>query len=277
MVLKATMLCENSVLGVQGCLAQHGLAVFLETDQGNFLIDTGPGRNIINNARVLKLDLTSIKAIIISHHHYDHTGGILDVLLTRGEVDVYAHPDLFKHSYKLQKEGKERYIGIPFKRELLENKGARFIFSRQWQEIAPNIFLTGEVPRLTSYEKGDPNQVIKGEEGFVQDLILDDQAVVCKTDKGLFIILGCSHSGVINTLNYAVKMTGEHRIHTVIGGTHLGLLPQKIMEQSIADLHNFNIERLGVSHCTGLKPSAKLYGEFGDKFFFCTLGTVVEG
>lgn len=276
MGFKATMLCENSVLGIQGCVAQHGLSVFLETDQGNYLIDTGPDGNIINNARVLKLDLNSIKGIILSHHHYDHTGGLLDVLLARGDVDVYAHPELFKHSFKLQKEGKERYIGIPFRQELLENKGARFIFSRNWQEIAPDIFLTGEVPRMTSYEKGDKSQVIKGEKGFIQDQILDDQAVVCKTEQGLFIILGCSHSGMINILNYAIKMTGEERIHTVIGGTHLGLLPPEIMEKSIEDLHKFSIQRLGVSHCTGLKASARLSREFGDKFFFCTLGTVVE-
>lgn len=276
MALKATMLCENSVLGVLGGVAEHGLSVYLETDHGSYLIDTGQGKGVINNSRVLGLDLKAIKGIIISHHHYDHTGGLLDVLDIRGEVNVYAHPELFKDSYIIR-DGKEKYIGIPFKREILESRGARFVFSREWQEIAPDIFMTGEVPRLTPYEKGDKNQVLKGEKGYVQDLILDDQAVVCKTDKGLFIILGCSHSGVINTLNYAIKMTGEKRIHTVIGGTHLGLLPNETMDLSIADLHMFNIERLGVSHCTGLKASARLFAEFGDKFFFCTLGNVVEG
>ena len=105
---------------------------------------------------------------------------------------------------------------------------------------------------------------------------VDDQSVVIETEKGLFIILGCCHSGIINTLSYIVEKMGQRHIYAVIGGTHLGPVSDEQREKSIDALKAFDIERIGVSHCTGLKTASRLAGEFGDRFFFCNVGTVVE-
>src|SRR6056297_2151897 len=102
MEIKATVLCENYVNGQAGAIAEHGWAVYLETNQGNFLFDTGQGKAIINNAQYFHKDLSIIKGIIISHHHYDHTGGLLSVLEQSGKVSVYSHPELFKNSFSLR-------------------------------------------------------------------------------------------------------------------------------------------------------------------------------
>jgi 7,8-dihydropterin-6-yl-methyl-4-(beta-D-ribofuranosyl)aminobenzene 5'-phosphate synthase len=275
MNIKATVLCENYVYGQAGAIAEHGWAVYLETNQGNFLFDTGQGKAIINNAQYFHKDLSAIKGILISHHHYDHTGGLFEVLQQTGKVKVYSHPDIFKNSFSIR-NGIERNIGIPFRREILESKGAEFIFNTDVTEIVPDLILSGEIPRQTSFEKGDQTLVVKDKKGYIQDNILDDQTLIVKTTKGLFIILGCSHSGIVNIINYAIKRTGQEHIHAIIGGTHLGPANQETRGKSIQALKQFDIERIGVSHCTGLEMSMRLYYEFGERFFFCNVGTVVE-
>ena len=274
MKVKATIVCENCVFHLPGAVAEHGLSIFMETDCGNYLLDTGQGKAIVNNALVLGLDLRTIKGIIMSHHHWDHTGGLGPVLDLKGAADIYAHPDFFKESYKIEGE-RVRYIGVPYPRPLLEAKGATFKFCNEFREIEPGMWLTGEVPRRTDYERGDKNQVVKSNERYVKDNLLDDQSVVIETEKGLFIILGCCHSGIINTLSYIVEKMGQRHIYAVIGGTHLGPVSDEQREKSIDALKAFDIERLGVSHCTGLKTASRLAGEFGDRFFFCNVGTVV--
>ena len=275
MKITATVVCENYVFNQPGAVAEHGLSIFMETDCGNYLLDTGPGKAVVNNTLVLGLDLRTIKGIIMSHHHWDHTGGLGPVLDLKGAVDIYAHPDFFKESYNIGGE-KVRYIGVPYPRPLLEGKGATFKFSNEFRQSEPGMWLTGEVPRRTDYERGDKNQVVKSNEGYVNDNLLDDQSVVIETEKGLFIILGCCHSGIINTLSYIVEKIGRRHIYAVIGGTHLGPVSDEQREKSIDALKAFDIERLGVSHCTGLKTASRLAGEFGDRFFFCNVGTVVE-
>ena len=275
MKIKATIVSENSVFHLPGALAEHGLSIFLETDNGNYLLDTGAGKTIINNALVLQIDLKTIKAVILSHNHYDHTGGMVPVLDLRGTVDVYAHPDLFKETYSIR-GGKARYIGVPYPPALLEAKGAKFGFSRDFRQIAPGMWLTGEVPRKTDFEKGDIDLMLKSGTEYVKDDILDDQSVVFETEKGLFVVLGCCHSGIINTLSYILEKLGRRQIHAVIGGTHLGPVSDEQREKSIAALKAFDIERLGVSHCTGQKTASRLASEFGNRFFFCNVGTVVE-
>lgn len=275
MKVKATVLCENSVFSNLGAIAEHGWAVFLETDQGNYLFDTGQGLALINNAHLFKKDLSRVKGIILSHHHSDHTGGLLAALSATGPVDVFSHPDLFKEGYLIRKNTK--YIGVPFARVALEEKGARFRFNREFTEIAPGLMITGEVPRVTDYEVGETDLVLKAEDKFVRDPLLDDQSVIIETDQGLFIVLGCSHAGIINILRYAVEKTGQKRIHTVIGGTHLWTVSKEQQEKTIQALKEFNIERLGVSHCTGLHMAMQLAQEFQERFFFCNVGSVVEG
>ena len=274
MKIKTTILCENCVFHLPGALAEHGLSIFMETDHGNYLLDTGAGKTIVNNALILEIDLKTIKGVILSHNHYDHTGGMVPVLDLRGAVDVYAHPDLFRETYSASK-GKTRYIGVPNPRAMLEVKGARFSFSGDFRQIAPGIWLTGEVPRLTDYELGDKKLVVKSGERYVKDDLRDDQSVVVETEKGLFVVLGCCHSGIINTLSYIVEKMGQRHIHAVIGGTHLGPVSDKQRDKSIDALKAFDIERLGVSHCTGLETASRLAAEFGDRFFFCNVGTMV--
>ncbi len=278
MKVKATVLCENTVFSNIGAIAEHGWSVFLETGQGNFLFDTGQGKALVNNANYFNKDLAAIDGIILSHNHVDHTGGLMEAvaIAARKPVTVYAHPNLFAPAY-LIRGGTSKYIGVPFSRSELESHGACFSFNTGFTEIAPHIYVTGEVPRLTDFEQGDDDIVVKTAAGYDKDPVTDDQSIVIKTDQGLFIILGCSHAGIINILAYACQKTGEDRIHTVIGGTHLWSVSENQKARTVQALQQMGIERLGVSHCTGFEVSMRLLGAFGPKFFFCNVGTVIEG
>jgi 7,8-dihydropterin-6-yl-methyl-4-(beta-D-ribofuranosyl)aminobenzene 5'-phosphate synthase len=274
MEVKATVVCENTVFRNYGTIAEHGLAIFIETKNGNYLIDTGQGKAIVNNAAILKTDLRSIKGIILSHHHLDHTGGLIRVLEITGRVNTYSHPDLFKQSFNIGGEV-PRYTGIPFCRPMVESKGANLIFNKEFTEISTDFYLTGEVPRHCEFEVGDKDQVVNENGKFVKDYIMDDQSVVVKTKKGLFIILGCCHAGIVNTINHIIEKTGVPHIHAIIGGTHLGPVSEKQRSLTIQELNTFDIDRIGVSHCTGLKTASRLSSVFRERFFFCNVGAIV--
>jgi 7,8-dihydropterin-6-yl-methyl-4-(beta-D-ribofuranosyl)aminobenzene 5'-phosphate synthase len=283
MECKGTVLCENAVYGNFGAIGEHGWSVWLETPHGEYLFDTGQGKALLNNAAVFQKDLSAAKGVLISHHHFDHTSGLLDAMKAmRGGpegsgVPVHAHPELFKDSFRVEKDKPRRHIGIPYTRPVLEAAGAIFSLDTEWREVEEDIYMTGEVPRRTSYEIGDLNFRHYGEAGeLVVDPILDDQTVIIDTEEGLFVILGCSHAGIINILNYITEKTGKSRFHTVIGGTHLGPIEEEQIARSIEALHEFDIGRIGVSHCTGQKTAARMAAEFGERFFFCSVGTKVE-
>lgn len=279
MSIKATVLCENAVYGHAGAVAEHGWSVWLETPAGRYLFDTGQGKALLNNAAVLGVDLAAADAILLSHHHFDHTNGLLDALrIMPGPVPVYAHPDLFKDSYHQGKdEPRPWHIGIPFTRGVLEAAGADFRLQRTWTPVAAGLWLSGEVPRAAAFVPRDPALKHPGPAGdLIEDPIRDDQTVIIDTPEGLFVVLGCSHAGIVNILRYAAEQTGQSRFHTVIGGTHLVAADDAQLNRTIEALLAMDIGRLGVSHCTGTKATLRLANAFGERFFYCNVGTVVE-
>jgi len=277
--IKITVLCENTVVGKVGGNGEHGFAVWIETDNTNILFDTGNGSTLVNNSLTFGIDLKEANLIALSHGHYDHTGGLVPFLNIKGEIPIYAHPDIMDKKISIRKiSGKEtrRYIGIPYELELLKSLGAKFIFNKDFIEIEEKIFLTGEVKRRTTFEKDDPQLFITKDGKDIHDPMLDDQSLIIDTKKGLIVILGCAHAGIINILHHAIEKTGKDHILLVMGGTHLGFLEKEQLEKSIEALHQFDIEKIGGSHCTGLTGLAHLMHAFGERFFFASVGTVVK-
>lgn len=283
MPIRITTLSENTATRL-GVVAEWGLSILIQVDDCEILLDTGQGISAAYNATVLGIDLSGVERIVLSHGHRDHTGGLLHILrLMRKQVEVVAHPDIWGAKYALRPGRKEEYIGMPFRREAAESSGASFNLTEEPLWISENIVASGEIPMLTDYETIDPILCVKEpcperSEGteLKPDPLRDDQALFIKSERGLIVILGCAHRGVVNTLRYAQKLTGVESIYTVIGGTHLiGASPER-MNSTVADLKKLDIQRLGISHCTGLPALAMLAREFGETFFFNNAGARVS-
>ena len=282
MKLHITTLSENTAgmnentAGLVNFLGEWGLSILVETDEVNILLDTGQGISAGYNADILGIDLSRIDSIVLSHGHFDHTGGLRQVLRQIGKrVEIIAHPDIWAAKYS-RRAGKDRYIGIPFQRQELESLGASFNLTTKSVKITDNIMTTGEIPMVTDYEEIDPELVVKEDTGWQPDKLLDDRALIINTEPGLVVILGCGHRGIINTLYYARQLTGVKRVHTVLGGCHLFDASQERIRSTIAALKELGVQKLGVSHCAGLPAAAIMAQELGDKFFFNNAGTSIN-
>jgi 7,8-dihydropterin-6-yl-methyl-4-(beta-D-ribofuranosyl)aminobenzene 5'-phosphate synthase len=276
MSIQITTLSENTA-GRVNLLAEWGLSILIEADSHRILLDTGQSFSAAYNAITLGIDLSPIDKIVFSHGHSDHTGGLLDILkIMKDKVEVIAHPDIWAAKYVKQPEEAEKYAGVPFPEEAAETLGASFNLTREPVWISENIVTSGEIPMITEYEKIDPVVYVKEKDELKPDPLWDDQALFLKSEKGLIIILGCAHRGIINTIRHAQKLTGLEPVYAVIGGTHLISASPERMDSTIAELLSFGIQRLGVSHCTGLPASAILAQTFGEAFFFNNAGTRIN-
>jgi 7,8-dihydropterin-6-yl-methyl-4-(beta-D-ribofuranosyl)aminobenzene 5'-phosphate synthase len=271
MEIKITTLSENTA--TTACLAEWGLSMLVEVDGMKILFDTGSGIAAVHNAHTLGVDLTAVDKIVLSHGHFDHTGGILEVLRLTGRTEIIAHPDVWARKYGAMESGPQRYVGIPFLREALEVMGASFHLSTEPVKLSSKIMTTGEIPMVNDYEIVEKYLFVKEGEELKQDKLNDDLAMIIDTEFGLVVILGCSHHGIVNTLRHVMKITGKELIYAAIGGTHLVHASKERLEKTAAALNEMGVQYLGVSHCTGFASSAFLAREFGERFFLNNAGT----
>jgi 7,8-dihydropterin-6-yl-methyl-4-(beta-D-ribofuranosyl)aminobenzene 5'-phosphate synthase len=276
MGLRLTTLSENTA-GMDGFLGEWGLGILVESDEVNVLFDTGQSFSIIHNAQLLGVDFSQVDKIVLSHGHFDHTGGLKHVLSQIGrEIEVIGHPDIWQSKYAASQGEEARYIGIPFSRKELEDLGARFRLTAEPVAISASIMTSGEIPLVTDFEETEPFLTVKDIGGFKPDGFRDDQALIIKTPPGLVVILGCAHRGIINTLYHAQKISGVKEIDTVLGGSHLVNASEERIWRTVAALKELEVKRLGACHCTGMAASAIMAQEFGDRFFANNAGTVLE-
>jgi len=266
MTIQITTLSENTA-GLGNFLGEWGLSILVETEGLNLLIDCGQSISAVHNADILGIDLSKIDKIILSHGHYDHTGGLRPLLRRmKKRIEIIAHPD----------GQADHYIGIPYRQNELESLGACFKPGTEPTWITGSMITSGEIPMVTDFEELATNLQVKGAGGFQPDKLLDDQALIIKTEAGLVVILGCAHRGIINTIYHAQQLTGVKKVHAVLGGCHLINAPQERVRLTINALKELGVERLGVSHCTGLPAASTMAQEFGERFFFNVAGTITK-
>lgn len=277
---KVTVVVDNGVLNGASApfLGEHGLAMLLETSGTRLLLDTGQSSAVVHNLGLLGKPPASIDVVAISHGHYDHTGGLYPFLAqAKKTLPVYAHEAAFEVRYSISAGGR-KFVGIPYRREQLAALGADFRMIRDPHEIAPGCFVSGEIPRTTPFETGDPHLVTHDAEigCDCQDAINDDMVLYCRSRKGLVVISGCAHSGLVNIVRHGLALTGEARLHGWIGGTHLGPVSGLQQDQTISELRAFAPDFVAANHCTGFQMMARLHQAFGDRFIPAFVGTVIE-
>ncbi|QHI69456.1 MBL fold metallo-hydrolase [Tichowtungia aerotolerans] len=271
--LRITVLAENTA-GKLGILAEHGLAFLIETGGEKILFDTGQGFVLKHNLEKLGLSLADVKTVVLSHGHYDHTGGLHTALAMMEHPKVYAHPAVIESKFVCYRQMESRSVAMPEADRNALLQQADWVRTEAPVELPGGLRLTGPVPRTTDFENtGGP--FFCNVAGTEPDTLPDDQAAFVESENGTTVILGCAHSGVINTLQYIRSLTENRPIHTVIGGMHLHSASANRMNKTIKALRKLKIRCIFPCHCTGFDAAAQLWREFPGKVRPCPAGTVI--
>ena len=234
-----------------GLVAEHGFSLWIEHAGKKILFDTGQKDALIPNTKKLGIDLSKPDIMVLSHGHYDHTGGVCDIIDLASGVQVYAHSHVLVDRYRIR-EDDVAAIQIQTKSaDALRNMPEDQIhWTTGPQPLYDHVSISGMIPRLTDFEDTGGAFYLDSE-ATQPDLIEDDQSIWIKTPKGLVVCAGCCHAGIINTLEYITKISGESKIHTLIGGLHLLNANENRLQKTVDGLRSFNIYQMYPCHCTG--------------------------
>lgn len=248
--LEVTVLVDNTAARPDLC-CEHGLSMWVTIDGTHVLFDTGMGTALAENTAALGIDLAQTDAVVISHGHYDHTGGLPHLFEHGISPPVFMHPDAVRMRYGCLKTPPHKPIGMrPEIAESLSARAADITLTTKPTQVADSIWVTGPIPRRTSFEDtGGPFFV--DEECHVKDPITDDQAVWMETEEGIVLLLGCAHSGLVNTLDYVAEVAETARFRAVIGGMHLLNASRERLKATINALKHYQVELVVPCHCTG--------------------------
>lgn len=266
-------------------VAEHGLSLLISVWQGEkrhtILFDTGfTGIALLHNAELLGLDLREIEVLVLSHAHMDHTGALHRFLDSIGRpLPVVLHPDAFLYPrFLVLKDGRREQFPRTLVRSELESRNIRIVESKAPVSLAEDaILVSGEVERRTEFEKGMPNAYVEKDGKVEKDPMWDDQAIIMHLKgKGLVVISGCSHAGIINTVLHARKIAGEERVYGIMGGFHLPWPAyEALVEPTIHALGEMKPGVLVPMHCTGWKSIHRIAETFPSSVILNSVGSKI--
>ncbi|MCX5804424.1 MAG: MBL fold metallo-hydrolase [Proteobacteria bacterium] len=265
--------------------AEHGFSCHLETVVNGrsyfFMFDYGiDSSGIINNMRLLNVDSSKFDALGLSHGDFDHWGGLMGVLehisdKTAKELPIYMGDDVFARRYSIRPGSPDLIDLGELKREEIEDaRRFKVIVVTEPEEVVRGCYLTGKIERVTGYEQVPDTLLVEREGRIEQDYFYGEQAIVCAVkDKGIVILSGCAHVGLVNTVKYAQKITGINKVHAVIGGFHLINAKEEIIEKTISDIKTIAPDYIIPAHCTGFEAITRFAKEMPEQFILNTAGT----
>jgi 7,8-dihydropterin-6-yl-methyl-4-(beta-D-ribofuranosyl)aminobenzene 5'-phosphate synthase len=261
--------------------AEHGFSCHLETVSNGrssfFMFDYGlDSLGIIKNMELLNIDVGRIDAFGLSHGHFDHWSGLSTILGRACQgIHLYVGEEAFARRFS-RRPGSDDLIDLGrLEKEAIERQGiAEIVEVREPLEAIPGCYLTGEIERVTDYEQGSPNLVIQKGGTFERDYFPGEQAVVCNVKgKGLVILSGCAHAGIVNIVKHAQKISGIEKVHAVIGGFHLVNAAPEIIGKTVSDIKAIAPDYIIPAHCTGFEAITHLATAMPEQFILNTSGT----
>jgi 7,8-dihydropterin-6-yl-methyl-4-(beta-D-ribofuranosyl)aminobenzene 5'-phosphate synthase len=265
MDVEITLLSDNAV-NKKGLLAEHGLSILLERDEQQLLFDVGQGISAVHNAHVLGITFNS-PPIVLSHGHYDHTGGLMPFVRIFPRTAIFAHSDVFTQRFSVTETNNVRNVSAPFTKEELEREGVEVYFENDPHEVLEGIWTTGQIARPFAADQRVTGLSLDVA-GRVIDNVLDEIAIVVVGPKKALLLLGCAHAGVRNTIQQVEAMT-EKPLYGIVGGLHLLDVSPRNVRALALFLRERGVEFVAASHCTGCKAA-----EVISKYVECTLTAV---
>jgi 7,8-dihydropterin-6-yl-methyl-4-(beta-D-ribofuranosyl)aminobenzene 5'-phosphate synthase len=254
---RITILVDNNAQPGKGLVAEHGFAALIEQDNNRVMFDTGQGPALVQNSRILGVELSPITLVALSHGHYDHTGGLGRLARLNRSLRVAVHPDaLAPHS-------------------ALEAPGVKFEFVTDFKELLPGFWITGPVPQIYE-DRLDWRLYTRPNNHVAPDPVRNEVSLIVHTKSGWIALIGCAHPGLGNILEYASQVLDIHQFQAVIGGTHLSMMEIQKTPEAIEVFDRFDVQSVATCHCTGAKANAAFKAHFGHKFANVFAGAVFE-
>jgi 7,8-dihydropterin-6-yl-methyl-4-(beta-D-ribofuranosyl)aminobenzene 5'-phosphate synthase len=277
MDFKITTLIENNSSINSNLYNEHGLSLYLQIGEINILFDTGKSGDFIKNADKLDVDLNNLKYIVLSHGHYDHSGGFTKLVeKVKTPYKLIIGKGFFNNKYRLTEEGTYKYNGNPFDEEFVRKNNIEIKYIQQDSfYITEDIIIFSNFKRNNNYEKMNKDFQIKEDGNYILDNFEDEIILSVKSSKGLILIVGCSHIGIVNIIKTVKERTGMD-IYGIVGGTHLIEADELRLNSTIDFLKENNVQILGLSHCTGEKALEKIKLEFKDQFVYNNTGNIIN-
>lgn len=257
-----------------GCVAEHGLSIYIETQGRKLLFDTGASALFAQNAKSLKVDLETIEALIISHGHYDHTGGVPEFCRINKIAPVYIHEDAFYETYGMKRGRPETETsGIRWSDEERSWIDPRIIRTCGPLWLSENIVISGTVPVTEGCQQTERFYRKLPDGSFEPDPMTHEQILVIREQEGLYVFSGCSHRGIIPAIRYARDLFGGERIAVLAAGMHLYSASKEVRERAAAQLLAEDLDLVMPVHCTGIDAICDLKQALGDKCIAATAGS----
>lgn len=269
--MKISCVIDNTTEFATEFYSEHGLSFLIEKDDYKILFDTGRTPEVLKKNMEILNGFEDLKYVVLSHGHEDHTGG-LQYIYDNTSATILLHEKTFVPKY-LVKDDSTRFIGTQLKRSKTDDTESELKFVNGVTEIAPDIYIFGDITMENDFEYLDPLLQIKNNDKLSTDSFDEEQVLVIKTDDGLIVLSGCAHKGIVNTVS-SVRKYFKEDIYAVIGGTHLVTADEIKLNKTVTEIEEFDPEYLMFGHCNGFDANCRFKKEFGDKFQIIASGRV---
>ena len=262
-------LLENSGSRNRSLLFEHGLSFFITINENSYLFDCSGGDKFIKNAKKMNVDISSIKGVILSHSHFDHCCGFLDLVENFKIKNLYTGKNFFDTKYSF--DGiKYSYLGCGFDENFIKKNNISHIICENIIELEKDLFIVGNFKRTYDFETSPDRFVVDRGNIIKKDNFEDEICLVIKTNRGLVVVTGCSHPGILNILS-TIKNIFKEDIYAVYGGTHLVEANESRLEKTLDEMEKLGVKLLGFSHCSGEKVTELIKND--KRFLSCQLNT----